>query len=60
MKKIFELIFTKIPRPVESPKVETIHRPMESPDSAPGHRSDSNKRQLSSAPEGMEAAPERI
>jgi len=61
MKKIFQLMFSKISRPALNPgKIENIRRTTESPDSMPGERADLNKRQLSSAPVEMEASPGRI
>lgn len=61
MKKIFQLIFSKNPRPEPTPvKLETVRGPVESPDSMPGQRTDLHKRQLSSAPIEMEASPGRV
>jgi len=61
MKKIFQLIFSNVPRPALVPeKTEIVRGPMESPESAPGNRVDLNKRQLSSAPVEMEASPGRM
>jgi hypothetical protein len=61
MKKIFQLIFSKNLRPASNPvKIEILPAPVESPDSMPGHRTELNKRQLSSAPIEMEQSPGRI